>query len=159
MKYRRSTRPYPYPDVMSKIIEIIHNKPMSLFCTVTLLQFKPPSATCRQDQLLGSQERTYSIIWSELAPPNSILAPPPVGGAPARVPLIYNKRISMFDRRHFHGHLTWIFRSFTPLQVAHVPSTAVVWPVPLNTGPLTTSIALSFPVGYPAVLISWSGDA
>lgn len=132
---------------------------MSLFWTVALLQFKVPSATCRQDQLLGSHEWTYSMSWSELGPPNSILAPPPVGGAPAREPLICDRWISMYDRSWSLGYLTWIFRSFTPLQVSHVPSTAVVCPVPLNIGPLTTSIALSSPVGYPAVLISWSGDA
>lgn len=33
---------------------------------------------------------------------------------------------------------------------------AVVWPVPFETGPLTTRVALSSPSGYPNVLISWS---
>ena len=44
--------------------------------------------------------------------------------------------------------------------VLQVPSTAVVCPVPLeNTGPETSKIALSSSVGYPAVLISWLGEA
>ena len=44
--------------------------------------------------------------------------------------------------------------------VLQVPSTAVVCPVPLeNTGPETSSRALSSSVGYPAVLISWLGEA
>lgn len=45
-----------------------------------------------------------------------------------------------------HQH-TWILRSFTPLQFAQVPSTAVVWPEPFSTGPSTTSVARSSPVG------------
>ena len=43
----------------------------------------------------------------------------------------------------------------TPEQVSQVPCIAVVWPVPLNTGPFTTRVARSGPVGYPTVEISW----
>ena len=44
--------------------------------------------------------------------------------------------------------------------VAQIPSTAVVCPVPLgNTGPETSRVALLSSVGYPAVLISWFGEA
>ncbi len=50
---------------------------------------------------------------------------------------------------------TWMFRNLTPEQVAHDPSTAVVCPCPLDTGPLTVRIARSSVVGYPKVLISW----
>ena len=54
----------------------------------------------------------------------------------------------------------WIFRSMTLEHVAQEPSTAVVCPVPLgNTGPETSRRALSSSVGYPAVLISWFGEA
>lgn len=68
--------------------------PMSLFCTVTLLHCRPPSWTCRQDHERGSHECTYSMSCPvALEPPNSMFAPPPVGGAPARVPLIYGNRI------------------------------------------------------------------
>ena len=62
--------------------------PMSLFCTVTLLHDRAPSAMWRHDQLRGSYECTYSISWLEFEPPISMFAPPEVGDAPARVPLI-----------------------------------------------------------------------
>lgn len=62
--------------------------PISLFCTVTLVQVNAPSAMCRHDQLRGSNECTYSINWFAFEPPISIFAPPFVGAAPARVPLI-----------------------------------------------------------------------
>lgn len=68
--------------------------PMSLCCTVALSHVKGPSAMCKHDQLRGSNERTYSMSWPELPPPISILAPPFVGEAPARVPFILpSKRI------------------------------------------------------------------
>ena len=55
---------------------------------------------------------------------------------------------------------TWTFRSMRLEHVLQVPSTAVVCPDPLgNTGPETSRIALSSSVGYPAVLISWFGEA
>ena len=43
---------------------------------------------------------------------------------------------------------TWTFRRVTLEHVLQVPSTAVVWPVPLgNIGPETSRVALSSPVG------------
>lgn len=69
--------------------------PTSLWRTVTLLQVKVPSAMCIHDQLRGSNECTYSMSWSEFEPPISMFAPPAVGGAPKRVPLIYAFAVSV----------------------------------------------------------------
>ena len=57
------------------------------------------------------------------------------------------RRISMSRKSTADEERTWIFRSFTPLQLSPVPSTALVCPVPLNTGPATTKVARSSPVG------------
>ena len=62
--------------------------PMSLFCTVALEHFKPPSAMWRQDQERVSNERTYSTSCPDVAPPISMFAPPETGGAPERFPFI-----------------------------------------------------------------------
>lgn len=64
--------------------------PISLFCTVTFVHAREPSATWRHDQPRGSKERTSSMTCpDEFEPPISMFAPPSVAGAPARVPLIW----------------------------------------------------------------------
>src|SRR6266702_768546 len=114
---------------------------------------------CRQDQLRGSYEYTYSISWFEFGPPISIFAPPEFGGAPARVPLIWKADEETNSSKGNVKALTWMLRNLTPLQFGQVPSTAVVWPCPFATGPLTIRVALESSVGWPTVLISWLGAA